>query len=303
LVMIASLSSGDAGPFMRFDLYIPKNLDELLRYLGKEHQATMIAAGTDLIPRIERRITRPKLLVDLSGLHELRYIELQGDDVKIGAMTTISDLAESSMLAARYEVFKQVSSKFGAPPIRNVATVGGNVAAASSSEDLIPVFLALDANVQLVSIHGKRNLPLQKFLLGKRDTDLRPGELITEISFHKITESSWCSFEKVGRRNSLIIALVSAAVHLDLDPQEMTIKQVQAAFNRVRGKIPERAHITEETLRGKQLNDEAVNEALRVLESELTLTTDYRASANYRRKAAMICFDRALSHCVAEIKR
>jgi len=286
---------------MRFGLCVPKNFDDLLRYLDKEHQATMIAAGTDLIPRIQRRITRPKLLVDLSGLNELRYIEVQGDDVRVGAMTTISDLAESSMLGARYEVFKQASCKFGAPPIRNVATVGGNVASASSSEDLIPIFLALDANVQLASIHRKRKLPLQKFLLGKRNTDLRPGELITEISFRKMTENSWCSFEKVGRRNSLIIALVSAAVHLDLDPEEMTIRQIQVAFNRLRGKIPERAHLTEETLRGKQVNDETVNEGLGVLQSELMLTTDYRASADYRKRAAKICFERALSHCRAKI--
>jgi len=286
---------------MRFDLYVPKNFNDLLRYLDKNRQATVVAGGTDLIPRIQRRIARPKLLVDMSGLHELRYIESQGDEIKLGALTTISDLAESSALAGRYEVFRQVSYKFGAPPIRNVGTVGGNVAAASSSEDLIPVFLALDANVQLASINGKRTLPLEKFLLGKRRVDFRQGELISEISFRKMAESSWCSFEKVGRRNSLIIALVSCAVHLDLDPKQMTINQIRAAFNRMRGKIPERTHLTEETLRGKQLNDETVNEGLRVLESELMLTTDYRASADYRKRAAKICFERALTRCAAKI--
>jgi CO/xanthine dehydrogenase FAD-binding subunit len=286
---------------MRFDLYVPKNLNDLLRYLDKNRQATVIAGGTDLIPRIERRIARPKLLVDISSLHELRHIESQGDEIKLGALTTISDLEESSALATRYEVFRQVSYKFGAPPIRNVGTVGGNVAASSSSEDLIPVFLALDASVQLASINGKRSLPLQKFLLGKRNVDLKPGELITEISFRKMTKSSWCSFEKVGRRSSLIIALVSAAVYLDLDPKQMTITQIRAAFNRVRGKIPERTHLTEESLRGKHLNDETVNEGLGVLESELMLTTDYRASADYRKRAAKICFERALAHCRAKI--
>lgn len=286
---------------MRFDLYVPKNLNDLLRYLDKNRPASMIAGGTDLVPRIERGLVRPKLLVDISGLRGLRYIESQEDEIKLGALTTISDLAESSVLAAHHEVFRQVSYKFGAPPIRNVGTVGGNVAAASSSEDLIPVFLALDAKVQLSSINGRRSLPLQEFLLGKRKVDLRQGELISEISFRKMTESSCCSFEKVGRRNSLVIALVSSAVHLDLDSEEMRINQIRAAFNRVRGKIPERAHLMEETLRGKELNDETVNEGLRVLESELMLTTDYRASADYRKRAAKICFEKALTYCATKI--
>jgi CO/xanthine dehydrogenase FAD-binding subunit len=288
---------------MRFDLYVPKSLNDLFRYLDKNRQATVIAGGTDLIPRIERRIVSPKLLVDISGLHELRYVDSRGDEIRIGAMTTISDLSESSALATCLEVFRQVSYRFGAPPIRNAATVGGSVAASSSSEDLIPVFLALDASVQLTSINGKRSLPLHKFLLGKRNVDLKPGELITEIAFRKMAKHSWCSFEKVGRRSSLIIALVSAAVFLELDPKQMTITQIRAAFNRVRGKIPERAPLTEEFLRGRQLNDGTVDKGLRILESELMLTTDYRASADYRTRAAKICFERALVHCRDKIIR
>lgn len=287
---------------MRFDLYIPHDLQNLLEFLAANGQdVVLISGGSDLMPRIKRRLIKPKLLVDLSSLHELDYIRQEENRVKIGSLNTISKLAESALLSDRYEAFKQVAARFGGPAIRNVATVGGNVAAAASSEDLIPVLLALDADVKTISAKRQHTTPLREFIVGKRRTALSPAELIAEISFQELNESSWCAFEKVGRRNSLIIALVSVAVCLQLDPENLRLSQIRVALNRVKGKIPERALRVENTLRGRILSQSTITEGLQTLEDELSLTSDYRASAEYRVEAAKTCLERAIKSCVEGI--
>lgn len=287
---------------MKFDLYIPQDFQSLLEYLAANRRdAVLIAGGSDLMPRIKRRLVKPRLLVDLSSFHELDYIKRKDNRIAIGALTTISELAESPILSDRYEAFGRVAARFGGPAIRNIATIGGNVAAAASSEDLIPVLLALDADVKTRSANGERVMPLREFIVGKRKTALEPEELITEVSFPELDVSSWCTFEKVGRRNSLIIALVSVAVCLELDPKIGRINQIRAALNRIKGKTPERAVNVESGLTGRILSEDAIAEAVRLLGDELRLTADYRASAAYRAEAVNACFERAVRRCAEGI--
>ena len=205
------------------------------------------------------------------------------------------------MLSERYEAFRRVAGRYGGPAIRNIATVGGNIAAAVSSEDLIPVLLALDADVKMRSTNMERVMPLQEFIVGKRKTALKPEELITEISFPELEASSWCTFEKVGRRNSLIIALVSIAVCLKLDLNTRRITQIRVALNRIKGKTPERAVTVERGLTGRRLNEDTIAEGIRLLADELRLTSDYRASAAYRAEAVKACFERAMKRCAEGI--
>jgi carbon-monoxide dehydrogenase medium subunit len=146
-------------------------------------------------------------------------------------------------------------------------------------------------------------MPLREFIVGKRRTALEPEELITEVSFPELNASSWCTFEKVGRRNSLIIALVSIAVCLELDPKVGGIKQIRVALNRIRGKTPERAASIEERLTGRVLSEDTIAEGVRLLADELRLTSDYRASAAYRAEAVKACFERAINRCAEGIAR
>ena len=287
---------------MKFDLYVPQDMPGLLEYLrenGKD--AVLIAGGSDLIPRIKRRLVRPNLLIDISPLHELHYIKRKDNSIQIGALTTISELTESPILSDRYEAFRRVAARYGAPAIQNTATIGGNIAAAASSEDLIPVLLALDADVKMRSARMERVLPIREFIIGKRRTALEPEELITEVSFPELDICSWCTFEKVGRRNSLIIALVSIAVCLQMDKKLEKINQIRVALNRVRGKTPERALKVENDLTGRTMNQDTIAEGVRLLADELRLTSDYRASAAYRAKAVEACFEKAIKRCAEEI--
>ena len=282
----------------KFDMFVPEDLTDLLEYLNA-HQSDvhLIANGSDLINRIQRREISPKLIADLSGLSELNYVRKDGEMVKIGALTTIADLAGSPVLGSRYDVFREVASKFGGPSIRNVATVGGNICAASSSEDLLPVLLVLEAKVRLRSKLGERSLRLDEFLKGKRLTDLKANEILVETSFQDLDEESACAFEKIGMRNSLIIALVSSAVYLKLDRSKRLVKDVRIAFNRVTSKIPDRARAAEKMIQGKILTPQFVEEASEALGSELRLTSDFRAMSEYRHDVDCVLFKRALNRC------
>jgi len=285
----------------RFDMYVPENLTDLLEYLDS-HQAgvQLIANGSDLINRIQRRQVNAKMLVDLSGLSEFNYVKKEGSTIRIGALTTISGLVASPIIDSRHEVFREVAAKFGGPSIRNMATVGGNIAAASSSEDLLPVLLVLDAQVKLKSKLGERVLPLEDFLRGKRVTDLRANEILVETMFQELDAQSACAFEKLGMRNSLIIAFVSSAVYLKLGKTKR-IEDVRIAFNRVGGRIPERAMNTEQKLRGKVLAKELVEDAIASLRNELRLSSDFRVSGEYRSEVACVLFKRALDRCLEKL--
>ncbi len=286
----------------KFDLYVPEDLTDTLQYLDS-HQSgiQLIANGSDLINRIQRRQLDAKVLVDISGLKEFNYVKREEDIIRIGALTTISDLIASPIIDSRHEVFREVAAKFGGPSITNVATVGGNICAASSSEDLLPLLLVLDAQVRLRSKPAERTMRLEDFLKGKRQTDLKSNEILVETMFQAIDDESACAFEKIGMRNSLIIAFVNSAVYLKLDKNTKRVKNIRIGFNRVTGKIPGRAKRTEEELRGKLLTEETVRNAVSMLGSELKLGSDFRVSAEYRSDVAAAVFRRALSRCAESL--
>lgn len=286
----------------RFDMYVPEDLTDALHYLDTHQSGVhLIANGSDLINRIQRRQVKPKTLIDLSGLKEFNYVKRDEKAIRIGALTTISDLAASPVIDSHHEVFREVAAKLGGPSIINVATVGGNICAASSSEDLLPVLLVLDAQVQLRSNQGDRSMKLEDFLKGKRMTSLRPNEILIETSFQALEENSACTFEKVGMRNSLIIAFVNIAVYLNLDKKNKCVNDIRVALNRVGGKIPGRTKATEGKLRGTTISKETVRDAVSTLKSELKLSSDFRVTGEYRTDVACSLFRRTLARCTEKV--
>jgi len=279
-------------------VYVPVSLDDALRYLEENPTDTFpIAGGTDLLSRINRKQVSAKNLLDLSGLSELRYIKRENGRISIGAMTTIADLERQEKNSSWGELLSEVAARFGSPNIRTVATVGGNICAASSSEDLIPVFLTLDARVRTIRRDGPREMSLQEFLIAKRKTALDPNEILAEVSFTEPNALAACAFEKLGMRNTLIIAVVSVAAFLEADQNRSKIECARIALNRLRGKIPERAESVEKELLGQKLSEQTIKTAGEFLEKELALTSDSRASADYRCEAANVLLRRALMRC------
>ena len=288
----------------RFDMYVPANFSDLMAYIDEHpisNETHLIANGSDLINRIQRRQLKARTLVDLSGLQELNYVKKDNATIRIGALTTISDLVTSPIIDSGLGVFREVASKFGGPAIRNVATVGGNICAASSSEDLLPVLMVLDAKVRLRSIGGERIIPLEKFLKGKRQTDLKPNEVLVETMFEEVSDRSACAFEKIGMRNSLIIAFVNCAVYLTV-AETSRIEEVRIAFNRVAGKTPARAKRTEQQLKGTIIAANNLSRFESTIRGELKTSADFRATAEYRSDVAYVLLERAMNKCIQELE-
>jgi CO/xanthine dehydrogenase FAD-binding subunit len=212
-------------------------------------------------------------------------------------LTTIADLEVESNSSTWGRFLSDVVAKFGSPNIRSVATVGGNICAASSSEDLLPVFLVLDARVKTIRRSGTREVPLQEFIIAKRKTALGGDEILSEVSFSEPSRRSACSFQKLGMRNILIIALVSIAAFLELHEKDSRIKTVRIALNRLEAKIPQRAENVEREILGQELSERTIESAVGRLGDDLALTSDFRASAEYREEAVRVLLRRALLDC------
>jgi CO/xanthine dehydrogenase FAD-binding subunit len=216
-------------------------------------------------------------------------------------LTTIADLEVEGSNSIWGKLLNDVVTKFGSPNIRSVATVGGNICAASSSEDLLPVFLVLDARVKTIRRSRTREIPLQEFMLAKRKTALGSDEILAEVSFQEPSWRSACSFQKLGMRNILIIALVSIAAFLELHEKDSKIKTVRIALNRLEAKIPQRAENVEKAILGQELSERTIETAVDRLGDELALTSDFRASGEYREEAVKVLLRRALVDCQQRI--
>jgi len=283
---------------------VPLSLDDALGYLeGNGSETLPVAGATDLLPRIKRKQIVVKNLIDLSGLSELRYIRREDGRIKIGALATIADLEAEEDSSSWGRLVSDVVGGFGSPNIRSIATIGGNICAASSSEDLLPVFLVLDARVKMIRRGGTREVPLKEFMVAKRKTALGADEILAEVSFPELSNKSACSFQKLGMRNILIIALASAAAFLEMDDKDSRIKNARIALNRFEAKIPQRAENVEREIAGKELNERTIDSTLARLENDLALTSDFRAAAEYRREAVKVLLRRALVNCQQRILR
>lgn len=242
-------------------------------------------------------------MLDLTGLEELRYVKREDGRIRIGALTTIADLQAQNDNSVWGPFIRGVAERFGSPNIRSVATVGGNLCGACSSEDLIPVFLTLDANVKTIRKNRTREMTLREFVVDKRKTALEAGEILVEVSFPEPNTQAACSFQKLGMRNTLIIALVSVAAFIEASKADFKIKSARIALNRLTGRIPERAQSVEKELVDRKLDRLTVDAVADALGKELSLTSDFRASADYRREAVKVLLRRALIECQEAVSK
>jgi carbon-monoxide dehydrogenase medium subunit len=196
-----------------FEYYQPQTLAEALELMAVlPEPKKALAGGTDVIPALRRGELTPGHLVALGGLAELKQIQTQNGEVRIGPLVTFSELARSPLVGRCCRLLAEAAAAVGGPQIRNQGTIGGNVVNASPAGDLLPPLVALEAGVELRRKGGERTLPLAEFLVGSGKTLLSAGEILTGISFPPLPAEAASSFVKLGRRNSLAISRLSAAV-------------------------------------------------------------------------------------------
>ncbi|WP_054938082.1 FAD binding domain-containing protein [Moorella stamsii] len=280
-----------------FGYILPKTKQEALMVLNETGEKGRIVAGsTNILPDIRARKITGCILVDISGLRELKGIEAAGETVTVGSLTTISELLQSEIIARDAKVLWQACRRFADPLVRNRATIGGNIANASPAADGVVPLLALEATVNVESqAAGKREIPLTEFFTGPGKSVLQPGELITSVSFAKTTAMKG-AFIKFGLRKAMAISLASIGIVLGFSGD--TITQARIALGAL-APTPLRARETENYLSGKQISDEVMARASELITTEVKPISDVRASQAYRWHLTGVLFRRAIEAALA----
>jgi xanthine dehydrogenase small subunit len=259
----------------------PTSIGHCLSILAEDPDARLISGGTDLVVESNLRSRRWSHLVSLEAIAELREFSESASSITIGAALPLNEIAMRWSNAP--EVFLKWLRLFASPPLRNRATLGGNLATASPIGDGAPLLLALDATVHLVSQRGRRSIPLATFFTSYRRTELAPDELIAAIEIPKALPE-FVRFYKVAKRRIDDISTVAAAMAMDWD-KSGRIARARFAFGGVAA-IPLRALAAEDAILGQRWNDAAVERAQAALARTLEPISDHRGSAQYRLSVA-----------------
>ena len=280
-----------------FNYIAPNTVDETLSILHQQGFQTRVAAGcTNIMPEIASKKITEGLLVDISGLDELRGICVVDNKIQIGALTTLNQLLHSEVIEQSAPVLWQACRQFADPLVRNRATICGNMAKASPAADGVVPLLALEAMVTVASLTtGKRELAIEEFLVGPGKSALRPDELILSVSF-KAANDRLGSFIKFGLRKAMAISLINIAVMFELTGK--TITQPRIALGSV-APTALRAKQTEAFLTGQEITQEVLNQASEIVKGEISPIGDLRASGEYRSYLAGVLLRRAIEAAMA----
>ncbi len=192
----------------------PKTLDAALHVLAQDG-GQILSGGTDFFPALGDR-PAPDRVIDISGLTEIKGIAVEADHIRIGGLTTWSELV-ATPLPRCFDALKSAAREIGGIQIQNRGTVAGNLCNASPAADSVPPLLALDAEVELVSEAGTRRMPLADFIVGNRKTVRRPDEILANVIVPRTLDDAASAFLKLGARRYLVIsiAMVAAVVKTD----------------------------------------------------------------------------------------
>jgi carbon-monoxide dehydrogenase medium subunit len=261
----------------------------LLVRLGQE--ATVLAGGQSLIPLMKLRLARPPHVVDINGIPGLDGIAERDGVLAIGALVRESDLEASALVAQRYPLLADACRVVADPLVRNLATVGGNLAHGDPANDHPAAMLALGAEVVAVGPGGSRRIPVASLFTGPLETALRPDELLTEIRVPRPGPRSGGAYLKLERKVG-DFATAGVAVQLELDASGACARAGIGLTNV--GPTPIAARRAAASLEGRPADEAALREAARLAAEESDPSEDLRGSVAYKRDVVRVLTVRAL---------
>jgi len=284
------------------DVVSPASLKDALSVLrDRSDRIKPIAGSTDAIIQLKEGLVQAKELLDLSRLRELRYIRREGSTVQVGALSTYSDIIESTVLGSSCRMLVDACRTIGTPQIQSRATIGGNLANASPAGDSIPPLYVLDAIIKVQSRERTRQIPIKKFFIDYRKIDLMPDELITEISFEAVEKPCDATFLKLGLREAHFISLANVAVWVRWEPEGASLSDLRVAMGAV-APVVIRVRKCEDFLRNRTLTEDAIWQAGQIASRESSPISDVRASIEYRRAVIPSLLYKAL-HTLIDSRR
>ena len=277
----------------RFELAIPASLAACQQALADGPDVKLVAGGTDLLPQMKNGLVKPRRVVDLSALPELKVIERLSDGgLRVGAGVSARALERSAALRDGFLALADGAAVVGSLQVRNLATLGGNLANAAPSADMAPPLLALDAECVIAGPRGQRRVPAAEFFTGVRRTQLAPDELLVEIIIPAPGFGSGGTYVRHTPRRELDIAVVGVASQLTIRDGQCTKARVALAAV---APTPVRAIAAEARLEGEAITPALIEEAANLAVEAAAPISDQRGSAEFRRHLVRVLTRRTLS--------
>lgn len=283
-----------------FEYFRPNTIPEALKLLTQHGEdAKILSGGQSLIPMMKFRLARPTHLIDINRIGGLSHIKEEGGFLKIGGLTREADLEDSALIASKYPLIADTARVIADPQVRNLATVGGNLAHGDPANDHPATMLALGAQIIATSQKGERMIPIEAFFVSLFTTALQPAEILTEIRIPVPPPKSGGAYFKQERKVG-DFATAAVAVQVTLDPNG-ACQRAGIGLTNV-GPTPLKARKAEEFLRGKKLDAATIAQAAQLAADESQPSSDLRGPAEYKRGLVKEFTKRALAKAIERAK-
>ena len=258
-----------------FDYVKPKTLEETLTLLGDGgRDSVVLAGGQSLMPTLNMRLYAPDLLVDINGLDELSGVKLEGNQIRIGALTRHVEIENSSVIAENCPLIAQAMPHIAHPAIRNRGTFGGSIALADPAAELPACICALEAQIEIVGAGGGRKIAAKDFFKDLYETDLKDGEIVTAVEIPITSPKTKIAFDELSRRHG-DYAMAGLAVNATMEDKK--IENINICFFAISA-TPVLAEGAAGILNNGILDDDSLGKAIQKLESDLDPLSDLYAS-------------------------
>lgn len=265
-------------------------VEALEAFAGSGADASYIAGGQSLVPALALRLQAPELLIDIAHIESMRGIELQGEWLRIGALTRHCEALTDPLIGSHAPLLREAAPFVAHPAIRNKGTLGGSVALADPASEFPAMVLAMGAELEIAGHDGNRRVPADEFFIELFQTAIEPGELLVAIHVPIVGPRHRWAFDELARRRG-DYAIVGLGVLAECDGSLIT--SIRVAFFSV-GNTPLRAQTVEGILTGRQLDAAAISEAQAALAGDLSPPDDEHTPASVRLHLARVLLGRLL---------
>jgi len=287
----------------KFEYHEPKTMDEICRIMGTfRESAKLIAGGTDLMVNMKQKAVIPNHVVAIGRMDELKSIQMEGSCLKIGACVTVADLLKDRFINEHLPALAAGARNLGTPLIRNLATIGGNLASARPAADLPPPLMAYDAKVILRKADGNREISLDDFFFQPGVTQINADEILCFIKVALPPAGSGAGYTGLGVRKAQDCNIINVASFIRLADDEKTIVSARIVMGSV-GPTPLRAFAAEKRLAGERVSESLFDTAAKAACTDAKPIDDFRGSAEYKRDMVGVLVRRTLDIALEDARK
>jgi carbon-monoxide dehydrogenase medium subunit len=282
----------------QFEYHVASSVDDAIRLMSAHEDAKILAGGHSLLPMMKLRFAEPAHLIDINGLSELKGIQLDGDTIRIGAMTTENELIASEILQQHCPLLVDAAKLVADPQVRNRGTIGGDVAHGDPGNDHPAVMLALDAEFVIRGPGGERVQAANGFFLGTYWNALEEGELMTEIRVPVSRPGTGYGYNKLKRKTG-DYATAGSPVVLSLDGD--VCREIRIGLTNV-APMAIRAEAAEDVLRGQVITEALIEQAAEQVMAACEPAEDLRGDIEYKTHMAAEMARRSIRDALARAR-